>query len=160
VTLVAGLFALGVESDAVLRPSRAVHVHARLPYLAAALSHLAPSLQPDYAYRIVASKFACLGPATLFVFVFYFSRSRWWALASGDDDSSRPKLAFGWSRPSELHVQGPIPGGQLVSVQVNYDPGWRAEQDGRSIAIERDGLGYLLLRANASPAARISASAI
>jgi hypothetical protein len=30
-------------------------------------------------------------------------------------------------------VQGPIPEGQLVSVQVNYDPGWRAEQDGKTI---------------------------
>jgi hypothetical protein len=45
--------------------------------------------------------------------------------------------------------------GQAVSVKVNYDPGWRAEQDGRPIPIERDALGFILLRANASPLGRI-----
>src|SRR5258708_4533727 len=49
-----------------------------LPYLAAAMSPLVP---PDYAYRILAALFACLGPATLFVFALCFTRSRGWALA-------------------------------------------------------------------------------
>ena len=53
-----------------------------LPYVAGLISRLAPSLEPDYAYRLLASTFACLGPATLFLFVLYFTRSRWWALAA------------------------------------------------------------------------------
>jgi hypothetical protein len=40
-----------------------------LPYLAAAVSRLAPAIAPEYAYRIVTALFACLGPATLFLFV-------------------------------------------------------------------------------------------
>ena len=52
-----------------------------LPYLAAAMSRLIPAIPPDYGYRILASLFACLGPATLFFFVLYFTRSRGWALA-------------------------------------------------------------------------------
>jgi len=44
----------------------------------------------------------------------------------------------------------------LVSVQVNYDPGWRAQQDGRLVAVERDRLGFLVLRADASPLSRIN----
>jgi len=35
---------------------------------------------------------------------------------------------------------------------VNGDPGWRAEQDGRPIALEEDQLGFLVLRP--APAAR------
>jgi len=53
-----------------------------LPYAAGMISRLAPSLAPDYAYRLLASTFACLGPVTLFIFVLYFTRSRWWALAA------------------------------------------------------------------------------
>ena len=52
-------------------------------------------------------------------------------------------------------MEGPIQEGRLASVQMNHDPGWRAEQDGRPIQVERDLLGYLVLRANASPMAHI-----
>jgi len=70
-------------------------------------------------------------------------------------DSSRPKLSVSWGGSSRLDVQGPIGEGQVVSLQVNYDPDWRAEQDGRPVVIERDRLGYMVLRAEASPAALI-----
>src|SRR5207248_5494733 len=39
-------------------------------------------LAPERAYCIVAAAFACFGPAALFVFVLYFTRSRWWAVAA------------------------------------------------------------------------------
>lgn len=70
-------------------------------------------------------------------------------------DPARSKLTTTWKGASDLWVEGPIPEGRLVSVQVNYDPGWRAEQDGRPIPVERDLLGYLVLRAKASPMAHI-----
>jgi hypothetical protein len=69
-------------------------------------------------------------------------------------DPSR-QLQVSWRGPGELHVQGTIPEGQLVSVQVNHDSGWRAIQDGRAIPIDRDRLGYMILRANPSAAANI-----
>src|SRR5260370_16328357 len=52
-----------------------------LPYLTAAASRIAPSLGVDHLYRIVASTFACLGPATLFLFAVYFTGNTWCALA-------------------------------------------------------------------------------
>ena len=52
-----------------------------LPYLAAALSR-ATAIPPEHAYRVVAAVFGCLGPVGLFVFVLYFTRNRWWALAA------------------------------------------------------------------------------
>ncbi len=71
------------------------------------------------------------------------------------DDTSRPRMAVSWRGPSRLDIQGPVAPGQVVSLQVNYDPDWRAEQDGRPIAIGRDGLGFMFLRANAAPEAHI-----
>jgi hypothetical protein len=70
-------------------------------------------------------------------------------------DPTRPKLTATWIGASDLSVQGPIPEGRLVSIQVNHDAGWHAEQDGTSIPIERDLLGYLVLRSNPSPLAHI-----
>jgi hypothetical protein len=60
-----------------------------------------------------------------------------------------------WQGPSDLWLEGPLPRSQPVSVKVNYDPGWRSEQDGRPIPVERDGLGFARLRANGSPMGRI-----
>jgi hypothetical protein len=67
-------------------------------------------------------------------------------------------LTATWSGASDLWAQGPIPEGRLASIQVNHDPGWRAEQDGQPIPIERDLLGFLVLRAHASPMAHIHLS--
>jgi hypothetical protein len=70
-------------------------------------------------------------------------------------DGPRPQLAASWRGSSRLDIEGPIAEGRWVSVQVNYDPGWRAEQDGRLIEIGQDKLGYLVLKASASPLAHI-----
>ena len=42
-----------------------------------------------------------------------------------------------------------------MALRVNADPGWRATEDGHPIQMETDGLGYMVLHATASPAARI-----
>ena len=60
--------------------------------------------------------------------------------------------------PAASTSKAPIAEGRWVSVQVNYDPGWRAGQDGRSIDIGQDKLGYLVLKASASPLAHIHLS--
>jgi len=71
------------------------------------------------------------------------------------EDPSRPPLAARWAGASVLEVSGPVPAGKLVAVQVNADPGWRATQDGREIAIARDGIGFMVLDAAPAAAARI-----
>jgi hypothetical protein len=52
-----------------------------LPYLTAALTHLSGA-PPEYVYRLVTAVLACLAPTVLFLFAYYFTRSRWWALAA------------------------------------------------------------------------------
>ena len=64
-------------------------------------------------------------------------------------------LPVTWLGSSEMRVEGAIPADSVVSLQVNYDPGWTAFQDGRQIAIGQDGLGFMVLHANPSQAARI-----
>jgi hypothetical protein len=34
----------------------------------------------------------------------------------------------------------------VVSLQMNHDPGWGARQDGRPLAVERDRIGFVVLR--------------
>jgi hypothetical protein len=51
-----------------------------LPYLTALFVRVAPSLPPEYAYRLIVSTAACLGPMALFFFVLYFTRDHRWAL--------------------------------------------------------------------------------
>jgi hypothetical protein len=60
-----------------------------------------------------------------------------------------------WQGPSDLWIEDAVAQDRTIPVKVNYDPGWRAEQDGRPIRVERDELGFLSLRATASPRARI-----
>ena len=51
------------------------------PYLAALLTWVF-SFPPEYAHRLLMAAGACLGPATVYLFVRYFTGSRWWALAT------------------------------------------------------------------------------
>jgi hypothetical protein len=81
----------------------------------------------------------------------------------GDDAGSHPErleryaaamsdgLRTRWVDTTRLAIDGPIPEGRVVAVQVNADPGWKATQDGRPIAISTDRLGFMTL--HASPAA-------
>ncbi len=71
------------------------------------------------------------------------------------DDAFRPKLRTVWHTYNELEIQGEIPVHTLVSVQMNFHPGWAAVQNGVPIRIERDNLGFLALDAQPSHSATI-----
>jgi hypothetical protein len=64
------------------------------------------------------------------------------------EDSSRPKLKTTWLASDRLRIEGSIPEGMLVSLQVSYDPGWRASSNGTPIAIAKDNLGFMKLRSS------------
>lgn len=70
-------------------------------------------------------------------------------------EASRPKLKTEWYGTNTLTVEGNVPEGMVASVQVNYDPGWVARQNGREIPIESDALGLLVLRPLPGPAAHL-----
>jgi hypothetical protein len=71
------------------------------------------------------------------------------------EDGSRPALGMQWTDSSAFAITGAVPAGELVSVQVNADPGWRATQDGRAIPITRDQLGFMVLEPAPAAATRI-----
>jgi uncharacterized membrane protein YfhO len=52
-------------------------------------------------------------------------------------------------------MTGAVRPGDVVSVQVNADRGWRARQDGREIDITQDKLGFIVLHPAPSAATRI-----
>jgi uncharacterized membrane protein YfhO len=52
-------------------------------------------------------------------------------------------------------MTGPAPPGELVAVQVNADPGWRATQDGHGIPITQDKLGFVVLHPTPAATTRI-----
>ncbi len=72
------------------------------------------------------------------------------------DDPARPRLESRWHGTSELAIEGPIPEGMLVWVQVTHDPGWRAFQDDRQIPTAVDKLGFLVLWPRPAPHSRIA----
>ncbi len=61
-------------------------------------------------------------------------------------DRSRPLLAARWIQPGEIEISGPVPENMWVSLLVSYDGGWRAEQDGRPLAVAQDAIDHILLR--------------
>ena len=76
---------------------------------------------------------------------------------AGIEDSSRPVLQTRWRDAGALDIAGPAPRpGELVSVQVNATPGWRASQDGRDMPISRDQLGFIVLTPAADSATHIA----
>ena len=56
------------------------------------------------------------------------------------DDPALPLTEFDGTR-----VTGPVAPGQVVSVQITYDPGWVAMSHGQQVPITRDGLGLMTL---------------
>lgn len=62
-------------------------------------------------------------------------------------DRSRPQLLVKWLDGSRVSVSGTVPPGDVVSLQVNADPGWHATQNGREIPLAADGFGFLVVHA-------------
>ena len=71
------------------------------------------------------------------------------------EDPARPALRTRWIDTSTLAMTGPAPPGELVAVQVNADPGWRATQDGHGIPITQDKLGFVVLHPTPAATMRI-----
>jgi hypothetical protein len=77
------------------------------------------------------------------------------AYVAAIDDASRPKLKSTWRDAGRLEIAGPVPSDMLLSVQVSYDPGWTASQDGRPLPVDSDVLGFIILRPQPAALTRI-----
>ena len=61
-------------------------------------------------------------------------------------DPSRASAAWQWVRGSEGRVRATLQPDDLVSVQVAWFRGWRAEVRGRPVPLSADGLGFILVQ--------------
>jgi hypothetical protein len=70
-------------------------------------------------------------------------------------DPGRPSLSVEESNPSLWRIRGAFPEGKLVAFSMNWDPGWRATQDGRAIELSPNQLGMITLKPSASTSSTI-----
>lgn len=61
------------------------------------------------------------------------------------EDPTLPLVQFQWLAPHRARIRGSSQPGQLLSVQVSYDPGWEAYSKGQRLQLEKDGLGQILI---------------
>ncbi len=50
-----------------------------------------------------------------------------------------------WEGSNVIRIEAEVGAGQSVLAQVSYDPQWRAESDGTTLAIRKDALGQMLI---------------
>jgi hypothetical protein len=62
------------------------------------------------------------------------------------EDEQAPGAAFTWESAGRARIRTVAPPESVVVVHMNGFSGWKAESGGRSLTVERDGLGQLVLR--------------
>jgi hypothetical protein len=63
------------------------------------------------------------------------------------DPAGYPHPSFTWTSQHSIMLHGVIPAGDALSVQVSWDPGWRASIGGRDVKITSDALGLMTVHA-------------
>jgi hypothetical protein len=61
------------------------------------------------------------------------------------DDTSLPGAALTWVNPERGRISTTVAPGQVVSLQINYDPGWHASVQGRPWRVRRDQIGLTIV---------------
>jgi hypothetical protein len=61
------------------------------------------------------------------------------------DDASLPPATLTWANPERGRISTTVAPGQVVSLQINYDPGWQAWVDGRPLRVLRDRIGLTII---------------
>jgi len=61
------------------------------------------------------------------------------------EDPTVPPASLTWENPAHGQITAMIAPTQVVSVQINYDPGWRATAGGRMLRIRPDPLGLMII---------------
>ncbi len=61
------------------------------------------------------------------------------------EDPSLPLASWEWRNAHSAAIRADIAPGQVISVQVTYDPGWRATIDGREQRLHGDGIGLMVI---------------
>jgi len=61
------------------------------------------------------------------------------------EDPDLPLAEMHWTSRHSARITAPLQSGQLVSVQVTYHPGWRAEVNGSRRPVRADGIGLMAI---------------
>lgn len=61
------------------------------------------------------------------------------------ENPAYPDTTWRWLSAGRAHIDAQLASGQLVAVQVNWHPGWRATANGARAEIRRDGLGLMAI---------------
>jgi len=62
------------------------------------------------------------------------------------DDPGVAPAPMIWTGQGRAHIDSELHPGQVISVQVTYDRGWRAFSNGRELPVLRDGLGLMTIQ--------------
>lgn len=61
------------------------------------------------------------------------------------DNPALPQAEIHWIGPSRAIIRANITRAQVISVQVTYNPAWRAYSAGRRLTVRKDGLGMIII---------------
>ncbi len=61
------------------------------------------------------------------------------------DNPRYPPVGFAWESTSNARIRGRVEAGQIVSVQVTYDPGWQAMANGNTVSVRGDAIGQTVI---------------
>jgi hypothetical protein len=61
------------------------------------------------------------------------------------DDPNLPLASLEWENPEHGRIAADVADGQDIAVQMTYDPGWQASEDGRPLRVRKDGLGLIAI---------------
>ena len=61
------------------------------------------------------------------------------------DDPANPVAEMRWENRHRARIRATVARGQVISVQVNYHPGWHATEDGRVRRVRPDALGLIVV---------------
>jgi hypothetical protein len=61
------------------------------------------------------------------------------------DNEPAPGASLVWRNPEQAEIVAEPGADQVISVQVSYDPGWRASANGHRLAVSADKLGLLVI---------------
>ena len=64
------------------------------------------------------------------------------------DDPTLPLAEIAWQNPDHARISAALSRLQVLSVQVTYDPGWRATVSGKSVPVHSDQLGMIIIEPN------------
>jgi hypothetical protein len=66
------------------------------------------------------------------------------------EDPALPPASLAWDNPTHGRITATVNPPNILSLQVTYDPGWRATWDGHSLAVGRDALGFMVIHPRCS----------